>query len=45
MKTLRQINTKSCPHYFFDDMINIKSFDLCLLSIDKISLKSTDDVI
>ena len=45
MKTLRQINIKGCPHYFFNDMINIKNFDPSLLDIDKISFKSTDDVI
>ena len=32
---------KNCPCYFFGEMINIKKFDLNLLSIDKISLKST----
>ena len=45
MKTLRQINIKNGPHYFFNDMINIKSFDLSLLDIDRISFKSTDHVI
>ena len=45
MITLRQINIKNRPHYFFNDMINIKKFDPSLLDIDKISFKSTDDVI
>ena len=45
MRTLRQINIKYRPHYFFNDMINIKSFDPSLLDIDKISFKNTDDVI
>ena len=45
MKTIRQINIKNPPHYFFNDMINIKNFDPSLLNIDKISFKSTDDVI
>ena len=45
MKTLRKINVKHRPHYFFNDMINIKSADLSLLDIDNISFKSTDDVI
>ena len=45
MITVRQINRKSRPHYFFNDKINIKDFNPDLLSIDKISFKSTDDVI
>ena len=45
MITLRQINIKNRPHYFFNDMINIKNFDPNLWSIDKISFKSTDAVI
>ena len=45
MKTLRPINIKNRPHYFFNDIINIKNFDPSLLYIDKISFKSTDDVI
>ena len=36
MKTLRQVNITNRPHYFFNDMINIKNFDPSLLSIDKI---------
>ena len=32
-------------YYFFNDMINIKNFDIKLLNIDKISFKSTDAVI
>ena len=45
MKTLRQTNIKNRPHYFFNDMINIKYFYPSLLGIDKVSFKSTDDVI
>ena len=45
MKTLRQINIKNRPHYFFNDIINVKSFGPSLLDIDKKSFKSTDDVI
>ena len=45
MRTLRQINTKNCPHYFFNGMINIKNLDPNLVSIDKISFKSTDNVV
>ena len=44
MITFRQINTNYPPHYFFDDMINIKHFDPSLLDIYKIPFKSTDDV-
>ena len=45
MRSLRQVNIRNRPHYFFDDMINIKNFGPSLLSIDKISFKSTDAVI
>ena len=45
MITFRQVNIKNRPHYFFNDMTNIKNFDPSLLDIDKISFKSTDDVI
>ena len=45
MKTIRQVNIKTRRHYFFNIMINIKNFDPSLLSIDKISFKSTDYVI
>ena len=34
MKTLRQTNIKNRQNYFFNSMINIKNFDLNLLSID-----------
>ena len=45
MRTLRQVNIKNRQHYFFNCMINIKSFDPSLLSIDKISFESIDSVI
>ena len=45
MTTPRQVNIKSPQHYFFNSMINIKNFDPSLLSIDKISFKSTDSII
>ena len=44
MKVFQKINIKSHPHYFFNDMINIKNLDPNLLSIDKISFKSIDAV-
>ena len=37
MITLRQINIKNRPYYFFNDMINIINFDPNLLSMGKIS--------
>ena len=45
MITIKQINIENRQYYFFNDMINIKSFDPNLLSIDNISFKSTDVVI
>ena len=45
MRTLRQVNIKIRQHYFFNSMINIKNFDPSLLSIGKISSKSTGCVI
>ena len=45
MKNLRQVNIKNRQNHFFNSMANIKNFDPSLLSIDKISFKSTDSVI
>ena len=45
MKNLRQVNIKNRQNYFFNSVTNIKNFDPSLLSIDKISFKSTDSVI
>ena len=45
MITFRQVKIKNRPHYFFNDMTNIKNFNPSLLGIDKISFKSTDVVI
>ena len=45
MITFKQINIENRSYYFFNDMINIKTFDPSLLSIDKISFKSVDAVI
>ena len=33
---MKQINIKNCTYYFFNDMINIKSFDPNQIKIDKI---------
>ena len=45
MKSIKHINIKNRPYYFFNDMINIKNFDSNFSNIDKISFKSTDAVI
>ena len=42
MITFKQINMENRPYYFFNNMINIKSFNPNLLGIDKISFKSID---
>ena len=45
MIIFEEISIKNCPHYFFNNMINIENFDPNLLSINTISFKSTDFVI
>ena len=40
MKTIRQINTKNRPGYFFNGMTNINDFDPSLLNIDEVVLES-----
>ena len=42
MENIKKINIKNRTYYFFDDMINIKSFDSNLLKIDKTSHKKID---
>ena len=44
MRTLRQIDIKNCPGYFFNSMINIMDLDTNLLIINQISSTSTDIV-
>ena len=39
---IKEINTKNRTYYFFDDMINIKNFDLDLLKIEKKLYKDID---
>ena len=39
MGTVKQIDIKNRTYYFYNDMINIKNFDLILLKIDKKSYK------
>ena len=45
MGSIKQINLKNRWFLFFSDIINIKNFDSDLLSISKISVVSTNDVI
>ena len=42
---MKQINIENRPYYFSNEMIDIKDFDPNLLSLGKISFKSTDVVI
>ena len=42
MGNIKEINTKNRTYYFFDDMINIKNFDLDLLKIEKKLYKDID---
>ena len=44
MRTLRQIDIKNCPGYFFNSMINIMDLDTNF-SINQISFTSTDIII
>ena len=39
MGTIKQINIKNRTYYFYNDMIDIKTFDSDLLKIDKKSYK------
>ena len=40
MGTVRQINTKNWTYYFYNDIVNLKSFESKLLKIDKKSYKN-----
>ena len=40
MGTVRQINTKNWTYYFYNDIVNLKNFELKLLKIDKKSYKN-----
>ena len=40
MGNIKQINIKNRKYYFFNDMINIKDFDLSLIKINKKSYKN-----
>ena len=45
MRTTKQVNIKNRQNYFFDDMTIIGDFDLSLLNVDQIALKSNDSII
>ena len=40
MRNIKQGNIENRTYYFFNDMVNIKDFDLSLLKIDKKSYKN-----
>ena len=42
MGIAKQINIKNRTYYFYNDLINIKDFDLKLLKLDKKSYKNID---
>ena len=41
MGNIKEIKIKNRTYYFFDEMINIKTFDSNLLKVEKKSYKST----
>ena len=42
MGSIKEIDIKNRAYYFYDNMINMKSFDSSLLKIDKRSHKNID---
>ena len=40
MVTAKQMNIKNRTYYFYNDLINIKDFDLKMLKLDKKSFKN-----
>ena len=42
MVTTEQMNIKNRTYYFYNDLINIKDFDLNLLKLDKKSFRNID---
>ena len=42
MENIKEINNKNRTYYFFDDMLNIKTFNASLFKIDKKSYKNID---
>ena len=45
MRSIKQINLENRPHYFYNDITNIKNFNSNLLNIHKILFKSTATII
>ena len=45
MRNIRQVNIQNRQNYFFNDMTNIGDFDLSLLNVDSIKVKSNDPII
>ena len=45
MKTLRKVNIKNCPGYFYNSMTNIKNLDTNLLGINHMTFTGTDSVV
>ena len=43
MWNIKEININNRAYYFFNDMVNIKSFDWNLLKTDKKPYKNVDD--
>ena len=42
MGTIKQINIKNETYYFYNDIIDIKTFDSNMLKLDKKSYKNLD---
>ena len=42
MKSTQQINIKDCTYYFYNDIIDIKTFDSNMLKLDKKTYKNLD---
>ena len=42
MGTIKQINIKNKNYYFYNDIIDIKTFDSNMLKLDKKSYKNLD---
>ena len=45
MRSIKQINLENRPHYFYNDITNIKNFNSNLLNIHKILFKKTATII
>ena len=42
LHSIKKFNIKNRPYFYFNDMVNIKSFDPNLLEINKLSCKSAN---